>query len=144
MSFKRILIAVDGGSAAIKAARAGIDLAAALGASLATVYVVDPEIGYGADISLSPEEMKEIADGKDAEVVKKLAQSLDLPAGAEHFVRIGHVADVIDKAATDWRADLIVIGIHGRTGLGRIVMGSVSERLIHKATCPVMVIRETT
>lgn len=142
MSFKRILIAVDGGTAAINAARAGIDLAATLQAKLATVYVVDPELGYGADISLSPDEMRLIAEGKDAEILAKLKQNLDLPADAEHFVRVGHAPDVIDKAATDWSADLIVIGSHARTGISRIILGSVADALIHKATCPVMVVRE--
>ncbi len=142
MSFKRILVAVDGGSVALNAAQTGLALANALGAKLATVYVVDPELGYGGDIVLSASDAQAIAHDKDAEVLARLRQSLNLPADAEHFVRIGHVAHVIDRAATDWAADLIVIGSHARTGLSRIVLGSVSETLIHTSTCPVLVVRE--
>jgi nucleotide-binding universal stress UspA family protein len=143
MSFKRILIAVDGGSAAIKAGQAGIDLARSLGAKLATIYVVDPAVEYSGDLSLSPDEVKEVAQEKDAEVLAKLKASLPLPDDAEHFVRVGQAAVVIDKMAVDWGADVIVIGSHGRTGISRIILGSVSDDLVHRSSCPVIVVRES-
>ena len=142
MSFKRILVAVDSSKVAVTATQIAIGLGADLGARVATLFVVDPEIGYGGDIGLSPADLQAVADGRDADILARLRQGLDLPADTEHFVRIGPVADIIDKTALDWFADLIVIGSHGRTGLGRLVLGSVSDAVIHKATCPVLVIRE--
>ena len=52
----------------------------------------------------------------------------------------GDPVDVIVKAATDWPADLIVMGTHGRTGLGRLLLGSVAERVLRRATCPVLTV----
>ena len=48
---------------------------------------------------------------------------------------------MIAEAAVDTRADLIVMGTHGRTGLTRLVMGSVAEEVLRRAPCPVMTVR---
>jgi len=68
------------------------------------------------------------------------------PAAAEvqFFVhaRIGKPAELILELAEEVGADLVFIGSHGKTGLDRWVLGSVSERVVREAKCPVMVVRE--
>ena len=53
----------------------------------------------------------------------------------------GDAAPAILRAAKDVGADLIVMGTHGRTGLGRLLMGSVAEQVVRKATCPVLTVK---
>ncbi|MGH9350531.1 MAG: universal stress protein, partial [Vicinamibacterales bacterium] len=57
-------------------------------------------------------------------------------------VLVGRAADTIAQAAVDARADLIVMGTHGRGVVGHALVGSVADRVIRLATCPVMTVRE--
>jgi nucleotide-binding universal stress UspA family protein len=54
---------------------------------------------------------------------------------------LGHAADVIEKLATEWSAELIVIGSHGRGGLGRALLGNVADAVVRRAPYPVLVVR---
>ena len=68
-------------------------------------------------------------------------------AGEVHFFvygRIGHAAEEVLQLAEEVGADLILIGSHGRTGVDRLVLGSVSEKVMREAKCPVMVVRPKT
>ncbi|HLF70653.1 MAG TPA: universal stress protein, partial [Dehalococcoidia bacterium] len=57
------------------------------------------------------------------------------------FLKVGKPAPEIIAAAKEWRADLIVIASHGRSGLGRLVLGSVAQAVVHEAHCPVLIVR---
>lgn len=59
----------------------------------------------------------------------------------EHRVVEGNPAEVILGVARQMSCDLIVMGTHGRTGLGRLLMGSVAEQIVRKATCPVLTVK---
>lgn len=76
------------------------------------------------------------------EELDKLAR-VAVPAGicVERFVREGDPAGEILRAAQFTNADLIVMGTHGRTGLSRLLMGSVAEQVLRKAPCPVLTVR---
>jgi len=67
-------------------------------------------------------------------------------AEVQFFVhaRIGHPAAEILEVARDVGADLIFVGSHGKTGVERFLLGSVSERVVREARCPVMVVRQRT
>lgn len=56
------------------------------------------------------------------------------------FTKIGSIKDEILDLASEWNADLIVMGTHGRTGFDHFISGSVSESVTRKATCPVLII----
>lgn len=56
-------------------------------------------------------------------------------------VRVGHPSDEIDRTAADYGAHMIVVGTHGRKGIERLVLGSVAEKLVRQAHCPVVVVR---
>ena len=142
MSFKRILIPVDGSAQSAHAAATGRDLAQALGAEIATVYVVEPPVSYSGEIGIPPEELLEVADRDDRAALAELRRNVRLPEEARHFVRVGHPADVIGKVAAEWPADLIVIGSHGLGGLGRALLGSVADAVVRHAPCPVLVVRK--
>ena len=78
-----------------------------------------------------------------AEVMDKLHQfeAPDKTATIEYLVADGVPADEIVRAAEDRQCDLIVMGTHGRTGIGRLVMGSVAEEVVRKANCPVLTLK---
>ena len=74
------------------------------------------------------------------------AQGLAQPYGVETDTQLfdtfdGRLAEVVGDAATEWEADLIVVGTHGRRGIGRILMGSGAEQILRHAPIPVLVIR---
>jgi len=76
-----------------------------------------------------------IADGTAARLS-------DAGVPARYETRLGDVAEEIITAAVEWEADLIVMGSHGRTGLGRVVLGSVARNVLHHAPCSVLIVRK--
>jgi nucleotide-binding universal stress UspA family protein len=141
MSFQRILIAIDGSPLSLHVASAGFELAQALKAEVATLYVVEPPVPYSGEIGISAEELLQVADRDDCAVREALQRTVRAPSEATHLVRVGHPATLIDQVAQEWRAELIVVGSHGRGGLGRVLLGSISEAVVRHAACPVLVVR---
>lgn len=82
----------------------------------------------------------------EPEVIREEAQAqldgLRVPGGlpAERRLTEGDPAEVILRVARETPADLVVMGTHGRTGLGRVLMGSVAEQVVRKAPCPVLTV----
>jgi len=98
------------------------------------------ELWYDASGSLERvnQELEKRAEG----LVKNIAESLK-PSGlnVELAVRHGDPRSVIVDEATEWEADLIVVGSHGYTGLKRLLLGSVSQSVVAHAPCSVEVVR---
>ncbi len=141
MAFRRVLIAVDSSPVAARAADVGAELARSLGAELAFVHAVDPAESYAPESGIPAAELMAMAerDGK-----KLLERFQSLAGGAPPpltFAMVGKPANEIVKAAKDWPADVIVIGSHGRSGITRVLLGSVAEGVMRHAPCPVLVVR---
>lgn len=100
----------------------------------------------------SSEELAKVEEEMDKSAHALRERTLNICAGlfpgeqweqTMHFhVRLGEPADAIHQVAVDYDADLIVVGTHGRKGLKKLVLGSVAEKLIATALCPVLVARE--
>jgi nucleotide-binding universal stress UspA family protein len=147
----RVVLAWDGSSGATRAA----DLVRAwpvfAGADIRVVSVADVEVPWwsGFPEAGSPAVMPMYVDAANAnrehhdELARLMTDQLRA-AGirAEAERRDGDAATEILAAATAWNADLIVMGTHGRTGLKRIVLGSVARNVIRHATCSVLVVRD--
>jgi nucleotide-binding universal stress UspA family protein len=84
-----------------------------------------------------------VVEFDDREVREKLNQIQPTRSGfiVEHRLGYGDPATTILKTAEEIGADLIVMGTHGRTGLARLLMGSVAEHVVRKAQCPVLTVR---
>jgi len=143
--YDRILIPVDGSSMSINAAEEGIKLAGIMGSSVSFLYIIDLSI-----LSI-PDAETGIAN---AEVIRKGFRDQGetimgrLKAGAENkgisagtMMREGDVHEEILSAAREVKADLIVMGTHGRRGLNRLILGSVAESVARRAGCAVLLIR---
>jgi nucleotide-binding universal stress UspA family protein len=149
MAYKRILVPVDGSPTSAKGLKEAIKLATAAEgrahARLCLLHVVEeyaaftaPEIG--ADIGPVLEAMK--AGGRRTLArMQRSARSAGARAETalmENFA--GRVADAIVKEAKRWRADLIVMGTHGRRGVKRVLLGSDAELVVRYSRVPVLLV----
>jgi len=145
VQFKSIVVATDGSKYSAAAASEAIGIAKRNSAKLTAISVVPAELATPADIDFATIEREKLADQemhtaeKNARAVKEAAQKEGVDAQA--FVMSGKPADAIIEIAKDQKADLVVVGSHGRTGLDRLLMGSVAERVIVLATCAVLAVK---
>lgn len=139
---KRILIPTDGSDCSLRAAAFGISLAKILGAEIFAIYAVDTivleELKRGSEEKDVEKELKEKGECYLNYVVE-LAEKEGLKA--EAILAKGEPYDQIVHNAETKRVDLIVLGNYGRRGTKRILIGSVTERVIEYAPCPVLVVK---
>jgi nucleotide-binding universal stress UspA family protein len=142
MPFKRILIAVDTGEIGVHAALVGLELAAALSATVAFIHVVGPAISDGGWFPVASSELTQKPNDEISRILAGLRGSAPIPADAVRFVPVGDPVKSITEAAHRWPADIVVIGSHGRGGVDRVFLGSVAEGVSRHAPCPVLVVRK--
>jgi nucleotide-binding universal stress UspA family protein len=143
--FDRILLPTDGSDVAFKAAERAVALAKLAGAPLHVVFVLEPYpyTGIGATNSAGVQEYLAAAQRQAAEAlagIRVLAQVPGVSLSAE-TVEGSSPAEQIVEAARRCGADLIVMGSHGRTGLARVVLGSVAGKVLMLSPVPVMVVK---
>ena len=144
--YKRILVAIDGSETSNVGLRHAIQLAKEHHAQLRLVNVVD-DINLNID---APGELIEFQERlmKAGTALLQKARKVAVKAALEPETKLleilsldQKVADVIVEEAKHWRADLVVIGTHGRRGLSRVFLGSVAEGVVRTSTTPVLLIR---
>ena len=143
-----ILVPVDFSPHAEHAFTYATTLAERFGAKLALVYVVDDSFvtgGWSSEIYVSnvPELMENLIADADRRLATLKASAAALGLTAETAVIRGRPAHAIVEHAKNGGFNLIVMGTHGRTGVSHVVMGSVAERVLRKAPCPVLTVRAT-
>jgi nucleotide-binding universal stress UspA family protein len=141
-SVKKVLIPTDGSDYSMRAAEYGVSVAKILGAEILFVYVIDTvaldQIGKLTDKDSAEAELK--ADGERyVKYVLGLAQKEGVKASS--LLAKGRPYEQIVHLAKGLKMDLIVMGTFGRRGAERILIGSVAERVIEYASCPVLVVR---
>ncbi len=144
--FKHILLATDGSAASEHAADLALSLARDHGAKLTALYVVDPYpyLGIGEANPVGFDSYMSAARDHAAQAHARLSQRA--AAGGPVDLQLRLVEDVaavdgILRTARDEQADLIVVGSHGRTGLRRLMLGSVAGKVVAESTVPVLVAR---
>ena len=143
VEFKSIVVATDGSPYSTAAASEAIGIAKKNGSKLTVISVVPAELATPTDIDFAATQRELLAE-KEMQVAEKNAKAVKEAAAKEGvavqaFVMTGKPADAIIETAREKNADLIVVGSHGRTGLERLLMGSVAERVIVMSTCAVLV-----
>ena len=143
--YKQILVPVDGSQTALAALRHAVDLARAFQAELFVVHVIDiyPFLGMATDTAVGQAEYLSAANA-NAEGTLRAAVTMVEAAGVscESATIEGHAAEEgILQAAGTCGADLIVMGSHGRRGIEKLLLGSVTQRVLQSARVPVMVVR---
>ena len=140
---KRILVPTDFSEPADAALTYAIDLAASLGATVSLVHVFDDPFSggiYTGEYVPMPAEMRaEIV----ADLRRRLADAVSKRGHSElnPELLIGPTARTIVDGARERNVDLIVMGTHGRGGLAHLLLGSVAERVVRTAACPVLIVR---
>ena len=145
MSYKRILVPVDGGPVSAKGLKEAIKLARAARARLRLLHVVEeyaafssPEVGANIGPILDA-----LRDAGRRTLAKLERRARGLGARPETALAEnvgGRVADTIVAQAKRWRADLIVMGTHGRRGVNRMLLGSDAELVIRNSPVPVLLV----
>nr|WP_295890497.1 universal stress protein [uncultured Devosia sp.] len=148
--YTRIVVGIDGSELATKALHHALTLAKATGARLFLVNSTEPSVLITAgaefmavDTGAIVADLEEIK-AKSAQATLASAEALvageGLSAGKIH-VPASIAADAILKTAEEQGADLIVMGSHGRRGLGRLLLGSQAAEVLARTTIPVLVVK---
>lgn len=142
---RNILVGTDFSPASRAAFRNAVELAAANGAALWIAHVVAPPVPLSPDGYVLPSFYDEMAAAIRADAQKRLRPMLNRARKAGVRARAltlpGSPHDALNRAARRHRADVIVVGTHGRTGLARFFIGSVASRVVATAPCPVLTVR---
>ena len=138
VGWKKILIAIDGSSQSEAATARTIEFGRSYGGELVILSVVDVPAEFHAEAPQVVEQLIAKARGY-VDAAKKQAEAAGLKA--ETVVREAETYEAIVELAQAQKADIIVVGSHGRTGLKRLLMGSVTEMVIGYAPCPVLVVQ---
>ena len=148
--FKHLLVPTDGSALAVKGVKAGVRLAKALGAKVNGVYVtapyVPPILPEGAAMYVPIADPREYKKAVDAQAAKALAVVEREAKAAGVRCETRAVSDAqpwqgIIKAARARKCDAIVIASHGRGGLGGLLLGSQTSRVLSHSKIPVVVVR---
>ena len=144
--FRRILHASDFSPASRPAFRRALDLARANRAGLTLVHVYSTYIpmmgeGYVGGGQVYDKMIADIRTDAQRRLGRLVAEARKTGVRAKGLALGGIPHDRIVRAARSTRADLIVLGTHGRTGLGRLFLGSVAARVVTLAPCPVLTVR---
>lgn len=143
--FRRILYATDFSNASRPAFAKAIEVARANRAELLIAHVL-PSVGpLGAEGYVTPRMYEEMETAIRRGAEKRLNSLLERARKArvrhKGLLLRGLPHEEISSAAKSKKADLVVVGTHGRTGMARVFLGSVAARVISAAPCPVLVVR---
>lgn len=130
--FKKLIVAMDFGETSARAAQAAATLAKAVGGEVVLIHVMTQGASDGSDNLRGGLEMK----------LKERCAELATEYGikTDWGVVDGNPADELATFATRWKGDMIVAGTAGRAGVARMIIGSVTDRLIRTAPVPVLVV----
>ncbi len=144
MSYRKIVVPLDGSELAEEAFREAVPLARAFGAELVLVGVLDLTAGmydvYAEafdPVDLRAQLEKFLRGALDRALEKVQAEGVK----ARTMLRVGIPHEEIAAVAEEEGADLVVMTTHGRKGLSHLLLGSVTEKVIRTAPCPVLVVR---
>ncbi len=138
IGWKMILLPTDGSKFSDAATEKAIDFAKSYGGELKAISVVDVPTEYYAEAPKAVEDLTRKAKEFVADVKKK-AEASNIKTST--FVGEGDAHKIITDLAKKEAVDIIVMGSHGRTGIKRLLMGSVTEGVIGHSPCPVLVVK---
>ena len=142
---KKILVATDFGEASDAALNYGRELARTFGATLHVLHVVENVMSqYATEFAFAayPEVQKQVEDAAGKQLNTLLGEEDREKLGARPVLRTSTAPAVaIVDYAKEERVDLIVMGTHGRGAVAHFLAGSVAERVVRSAPCPVLTVR---
>jgi universal stress protein A len=147
MEIRRILAPTDFSELSEQGLKSALELAETFGAKLLLLHVVEPP-PYPVEGIVPSHLGATLLDDLERQASNELAQVLSATQASKvevaRRVAVGIPYRKIVEVAEEEHSDLIVMTTHGRTGLSHLVMGSVAEKIVRTAPCPVLTIRPTT
>ncbi|MDB5124302.1 MAG: putative universal stress protein [Mucilaginibacter sp.] len=153
MTIKKILIGVDDSKFAEHAAAYGFEIARKFNASVGLVNIVEPTMmppmGASADpvlgmpmqgVGVEEMELLDIRKSQAEDIFDRTTKRFARDIKVSHFTEYGSTAEGIINCSKEFKADLIVIGTHSRSGIDRLLMGSVAEHIVRHSEVPVLVV----
>lgn len=150
MLIKRILIGIDNSPYSEHAAKYGFDIAHKFDAKVALVHIVEPILmppSAGMDPLSSPvampvndAEIMDVQNDMSENLLVRIENKFGKGMQVTHFNEFGDTADGIIDCSRDFKADLIILGTHSRSGIDRLLMGSVAEHVVRHSEVPVLVV----
>lgn len=142
MPLKHIICATDFSECSRLAVPYGVLLAREFGAKLYVCHIVDlpTVLAYGEAIRDLRHDEKRLMREAEEQIATLMS---DYAVDWEPLVTGGHAGNEIERLAAEKSADLVITATHGRSGLKRLVLGSVTEQLMRRLLCPLLVVRST-
>jgi nucleotide-binding universal stress UspA family protein len=151
MKINKILIGIDDSTYAHHAAEYGFDMARAYDAAVGLVHIIEPVVlppepidtmtgismGYNV---IQDIELVNIQNTQSKNLIERIIKELGKDIQVTTFTQYGITADGIIECSKEFNADLIVVGTHKRSGLDRLLSGSVAEHVVRHSDVPVMVV----
>ncbi len=138
---RTILVPIDFSECSLEALQYSVALARAFSARVVVLHVIDVSVRYGLDAIPVPlpsaEITAKVAERVEEWVQRVARQGIEVAWHIELGVPFTEIRAAIDRH----RADLVVMGTHGRRGVGHFVLGSVAERIVQRAPCPVLTVK---
>lgn len=137
----KILVPIDFSEHSQKALRYALAFAAQFGAEVTLVHIVEQMV-YPGDWMYPPLAVSDFATEKREQMIDRL-RTLDAGSGIKthHMVRLGRAWQEVTEIAREQKSDLIILATHGYTGLKHVLLGSVAEKIVRHAPCPVLSVR---
>jgi len=143
--FRRVLFGTDFSPASRPAFRRAVALARQSRGRLLIVHVVPSGMPLGAEGYVTPRMYQEmetaIRQSAQKQLDRLVAQAKKAGVAARGLLLTGAAPEAIALTARKERSDVVIVGTHGRTGLDRLLAGSVASRIVGTAPCPVMTVR---
>ncbi|MBK0378026.1 universal stress protein [Mucilaginibacter segetis] len=151
MQINKILIGVDESKFSEYAAAYGFDIARTFSAHVGLVHIIEPNVapinstdtitGMPMQTSgIDDMEMLNIQEDMSENIIERTIKKYAGNLQVTHFNEYGSTADSIISCSKEFGADLIIIGTHNRSGIDRLLMGSVAESVVRNSHIPVLVV----
>jgi len=145
--YQKILVPIDGSATSLRGLEEAIKMGKLTGAKLRLIHVIDElsfalSTGYG--LSYTGDIVGLLREAGSDILMKGHAHVQESGLEVDTVLNdsfTGRVSDIVSAEVTSWGADLLVLGTHGRRGVGRLLMGSDAENIIRVATVPLLLLR---
>jgi nucleotide-binding universal stress UspA family protein len=142
VEIRKIVVGNDGSDHSVRALQTAIAIAKSLGAELEIVHVSHLPVTFYAAAFETPIDLGQQMEALRKEAEARAQQVLDETGVEAKMVTLdGNPADALLEYADRSGADMIVVGSHGAGAIERFLLGSTSDRIVHHARCPVLVVR---
>ena len=142
--YQRILVPVDGSPTSSQGLDEAVKLAKLTGARVRLIHVIN-ELAITTGFEIYTADVIELLKQTGSQILAEAEARVDA-AGVDVVTQLfenfgGRVCDIVADDARGWQADLIVLGSHGRRGVGRMLIGSDAEQIVRSAPVPVLLVR---